>query len=449
MIESESVTIIGFGRFGQLWSSVLQQDFRVQVYDASPQLAARATEIGVDFVSLEEALASKVIFYCVPISSFEGTLLSHLPIFAKLPGTRTLIDVLSVKLHPKGVFHRHLPAGYKAILTHPMFGPDSMQAKDLAGKSIVMDCLKSASEDFNFWKDYFRRKGLHVLEMSADEHDQLAANSQGVTHFIGRILGEFGLESTAIDTLGAKKLQEIKNQVCNDTWQLFVDLQTFNPHTRAMRVKLSDAQTKIFDQLLPNRIYKDRLVVGIQGGRGSFNEEAARYYLSRIPETPFELKYLHTSENVLRSLHEGLIDRGQFAIHNSLGGIVTETVQATARYRFDIIEEFAIKIAHSLMTAPDADFSKIDTIMTHPQVLRQCHTNLAKKYSNLKQTSGEGDMIDHAKVAEMIGRNELPKNIATMGSKALAEINLLKIIEDNLQDLDENFTSFLWVQRPA
>src|SRR5262249_5717909 len=151
-----------------------------------------------------------------------------------------------------------------------------------------------------------------------------------------RILGEFGLASTPIDTLGAKKLKEIETQVCNDSWQLFVDLQTFNPHTRAMRVKLSNAQTKIFDQLLPNRIDKERLVVGIQGARGSFNEEAARYYLSRTPDVPFELKYLHTTENVLKHLHEGLVDRGQFAIHNSLGGIVMETVQATAKYRFDI-----------------------------------------------------------------------------------------------------------------
>ena len=143
------------------------------------------------------------------------------------------------------------------------------------------------------------------------------------------------------------------------------------------------------------------------------------------------------------------MNRGLFASHNSLGGIVTETVEATARYRFEIIEDFAIKISHALMIGRDADFRKIDTIMTHPQVLRQCHTNLDKKYRNLKQTSGVGDMIDHAKVAELMGRGELPETIATMGSKTLAEIHGLKIVEDNLQDLDDNFTSFLLVQRPG
>ena len=158
--------------------------------------------------------------------------------------------------------------------------------------------------------------------------------------------------------------------------------------------------------------------------------------------------YLHTTERVLRALHEGEIDRGVFAIHNSVGGMVGESVTAMARYRFAIVEEFAIKISHALMIAAGADFSQVDTVMAHPQVLRQCRTNLEKKYANLKQTSGEGDLIDQAKVAELLGTGELPSSIGTMGSRTLADLNGLRVVEDNLQDLDENFTSFLWVERP-
>jgi hypothetical protein len=284
--------------------------------------------------------------------------------------------------------------------------------------------------------------------MSADEHDRLAAESQGLTHFVGRTLERFGFAPTQIDTLGTKRLQDVTSQVSNDTWQLFVDLQTLNPHTKAMRLRLSEAQDSVFDLLLPNRVATDRVLVGIQGGRGSFNEDAARYYLSRTPEVPSEIVYLHTTERVLRALHEGEIDRGVFAIHNSVGGMVGESVAAMARYRFAIVEEFAIKISHALMIAPGADFSNVDTVMAHPQVLRQCRTNLEKKYSNLRQTSGVGDLIDQAKVAELLGSGELSDTIATMGSRTLAEIYGLRVVEDNLQDLDENFTSFLWVERP-
>jgi prephenate dehydrogenase len=448
MAQPRTVGIIGFGRFGQLWASILKEDFEVRVHDVSESYSSEAAELGVKFVELRAALEAEAVFYCVPISSFQKIFLQHANIYSKLSGAKVLIDTLSVKTHPKEVFDRLLPGHYQALLTHPMFGPDSVKLNGLAGQTIVVDRYRCDEETFRFWEYYFASKKLRVVEMSADEHDRLAAESQGVTHFVGRVLGEFGFEPTSIDTLGAKKLYEIKSQVCNDTWQLFVDLQTYNPYTRAMRIRLSDAQSKVFNELLPNRLYKDRLVVGIQGGRGSFNEEAALYYLSRNPDLNYELKYLHTTENVLLELHEGFVDRGQFAMHNSLGGIVRESVDAMSRYRCHIVEEFAIKISHALMIAPNADFSHVDTIMTHPQVLRQCRNNLDKKYQNLKQTSGEGDLVDHAKVAELLALGEIPTNVATMGSKALAQIYGLKMIEDELQDSQENFTSFLWVERP-
>jgi prephenate dehydrogenase len=445
----KSVGVIGFGRFGQLWASILKSDFDVWVYDENEALASLAKDVGVEFLPLKMALKADYIYYCVPISAFEDTVKEHLAIYSELPGAKKLIDVLSVKLHPKEVFDQHLTPDFQVMLTHPMFGPDSVKLDGLAGQPIIMDRYRMDYDDYNLWKRFFEKKSLRIVEMSADEHDRLAADSQGLTHFIGRVLGECAFAPTAIDTSGTKKLFEIRDQVCNDTWQLFVDLQTYNPHTRAMRLRLSKAQTKIFNQLLPNRIHKDRLVIGIQGGRGSFNEEAARYFLSRMPDQPFELKYLHTTENVLRALHEGQVDRGQFAIHNSLGGIVTESVTAMSHYHYDIVEEFAIKISHALLIRSDASFTEIDTIMTHPQVLKQCRINLEKKYANLKQTSGDGEMVDHAKVAEHLGKGEIEKNIATMGSKVLAEINKLKIIEENLQDQEHNFTSFLFVQRPA
>jgi prephenate dehydrogenase len=445
----KKVGIIGFGRFGQLWASILSSDFRVCVFDEDQKALEEHQGEPFSFGNLKETLASDYVFYCVPISAFEKAIESHLPFLEDLPKPPVLIDVLSVKLHPKSVFEKHLPKKFEAMLTHPMFGPDSVKANGLENQPIILDRFRAGDKHYQLWKKFFLGKGLKVVEMSADEHDRLAADSQGVTHFIGRIIGECGFEPTSIDTLGARKLFEIRDQVCNDTWQLFVDLQTYNPHTRTMRLRLSDAQTKIFNQLLPNRINKETLVVGIQGGRGSFNEEAARYYLSRTPDQSFELKYLHTTENVLKALHEGQVDRGQFAIHNSLGGIVTESVTAISRYHFNIVEEFAIKISHTLMIRSDVSFSDVDTVMTHPQVLRQCRINLEKKYANLKQTSGEGEMVDHAKVAEVMGKGELPGNIATMGSKVLAEINKLKIVEENLQDQEQNFTSFLWVDRPA
>jgi arogenate dehydrogenase (NADP+) len=448
-IPATTVAVIGFGRFGRLWATMLRDDADVVIHDTDSESCADASRQGFSVVSLPAALSCDTIFYCVPISAFESVLREHLPYFAALEGTRTLIDTLSVKVHPRQVFDTHLPPGMNAMLTHPMFGPDSVAVGGFAGQTIVLDRYRMPESTFTAWTRYFESTGLSVVVMTADEHDRLAAESQGVTHFVGRTLERFGFAPTPIDTLGTKKLHEITAQVTNDSQQLFVDLQTRNPYTSAMRVRLSVAQDSVFDQLLPNRIVSDRLVVGIQGGRGSFNEEAARHYMGQAPDAPYELVYLHTTERVLRALHDGTVDRGQFAIHNSVGGMVGESVAAMARYRFDIVEEFAVKISHALMIPVDADFAGIDTVMTHPQVLAQCHATLRSKYPRLRQISGEGDLIDHAKVAELLGQGALAPNIATMGSSVLAELHGLQVIEDGLQDLDENFTSFLWVQRPG
>src|ERR1700733_5765667 len=101
--------VVGLGRFGRLWASMLQGDFALRVYDSDPAQCAEAERIGLIPASLRETLASDAVFYCVPISAFESTLREHLPLYAELGGPRTLIDVLSVKLHPRDGFERPLP----------------------------------------------------------------------------------------------------------------------------------------------------------------------------------------------------------------------------------------------------------------------------------------------------------------------------------------------------
>lgn len=444
-MKDNHVSIIGFGRFGQVLAGILKDDFSVQVFDTSDK-SKEAKKIGVKFVELTEALNSSTIFYAIPINRFTEIIEKHASLLQKQQEEKLLIDVLSVKSYPKNVFQKFLPKNCHALLTHPLFGPDSLKVNGLPGLRIVMDQFTSRKADYAFWKKYFSNKGLQVIEMSAEKHDQLASYSQGIAFFIAKMLGELHLDYSSIDTLWAQKLIEITKALNNDSWELFVDLQTKNPYTKEMRIKVGEAFDKTYNKLLPQRIKPGELVLGIQGGKGSFNEEAANYFTKRA-DVHTEIKYLYTTENVLKALYEGEIDRGQFAIFNSLGGVVDESIEAMAHYKFKIVEKFAIKISHALMIRKDSSYDEIDTIMTHPQVLKQCQKNLAEKYSHLKQTSGEGELIDHAKVAELLSLGKLPKNIAVMGSKILAEIYGLKIVEDNLQDLAENYTTFLQAER--
>lgn len=440
------IGIIGFGRFGEVLASILKDDFEVLVYDID-NIKQKARKMGVKYSSLRETLDCDTIFYAVPISKFENTLKSHIAYFKKSKRPKMLIDVLSVKLYPREIFQKYLPKNFEALLAHPLFGPDSVTAGGLQNLPIVINQFKASDKNYSFWKDYFKSKKLKVVELTPEQHDRMAAYSQGLTHFIGRVLGDIGMKPIPIDTFGAKKLLEIKEQTCNDTWELFNDLQTKNPYTKEMRLKLDKSIDNIYSKLLPDRMDKNMLVIGVQGGKGSFNDEAIHTYLIKSGIKKYKVKYFYTSDNVLKALHQGRIDRGQFAIYNSTSGAVNESIVAMGKYKFRIICEYPIKISISMMIRPDSSIEEVDTIMTHPQTFKQCKSNLSSKYPKLRIKYAKGDMMDPSNVAKHLKEKKLPKNIGTMGGKILAEIYDLKIVEENLQDFDENYTTFLLVKR--
>jgi arogenate dehydrogenase (NADP+), plant len=425
----KTVAIVGFGRFGKTLYRLLKDDFKLIIINRE---------------NASDIIKADIIFYCVPISSFESVIKSHKKYFKK---NHLLIDVLSVKMHPKKIFEKYLK-GLKtqALLTHPMFGPDS--SKDgFIGLPMIMDKFKANKESFNFWKDFFIKKELKVIEISAKKHDQLAANSQGVTHFIGRLLEKFDFKPTEIDSLGSKKLQEVIGQTCNDTWQLFKDLQNYNPYTKSMRIKLGRTYDLLYNQLLPKRINRKKIVFGIQGGKGSFNEEAVMFYIKKNNIKKYQVKYLYTSEKVLKNLHKGTLDFGLFAVQNAIGGVIEESMYAMAKYKFKIVDEFQILVRHFLMKRKDVDSKNIKTITAHPQNFRQCKNNLKEKYPEMKLISGQGDLVDTAKAAESLAKGKIAKNTAILGPKNLAKIYNLEIFDENLQDNKNNLTTFFLVKR--
>jgi len=228
------VSIIGFGRFGVMLHSLLSKGFEVDVYDKNPIDNSEVNE-----VSFEEVLKNDTIFIAVPIRDFEDLVIN---ISSKIQSGKTIIDVCSVKVFPKQVMIDNLPAETDIIATHPLFGPDSL--KD-SGSVMTMEAVRDSSERYNFWKNYFESQNITIEEISAEEHDMMAARSQGLTHFVGRVIDDFGTNQTRIDTEGYKALHKLVSQTCNDTWDLFEDIQNYNPYTEKMISELNGSFKKI------------------------------------------------------------------------------------------------------------------------------------------------------------------------------------------------------------
>lgn len=188
---------------------------------------------------------------------------------------------------------------------------------------------------------------------------------------------------------------------------------------------------------------------GIQGGRGSFNEQALCGFLGTqgIDPSSVAIEYLFTTERVLQALKDGNIEIGQFAVHNTINGPVQRSIDAMEEFQFPQhfreIARHSLAISHSLMIHLSVQLSEIKAIISHPTVFIQCANNLRQRYPNLTQINGEGALEDPARAAEAIVSGELPRTYATLSSKRIAEIFGLKVVDHNLQDHNPNVSTFV------
>jgi prephenate dehydratase len=187
------------------------------------------------------------------------------------------------------------------------------------------------------------------------------------------------------------------------------------------------------------------MIIGIQGGAGSFNEEAITAYITRnpYPETP-DVQYLYTTEAVFAALARGDIQLGQFALLNGVGGLVQESLEVIARYSFQVVDTINIAITHHLMRRKDV--SEITSIMAHPQVFQQCAGSLARSFGHLALVEGRGDLIDTARAAEQLAAGILPLSTAILGPRTLAARYNFDIIAHDLQDSAHNVTTFVVIK---
>ena len=179
--------------------------------------------------------------------------------------------------------------------------------------------------------------------------------------------------------------------------------------------------------------------IGVMGARGSFSEEAARTYAATEDIERPELAYLVTAEAVLSALEAGEVDIGIFPIENSNGGIVIEAVHAMAKHCFVIKKMFEIDIHHNLLALPGVKADEITAITSHDQALKQCRMYLKRTWPGVALE----EYPDTAKAAADIAAGTLPRTTAAIAPRAAAKLYGLEILDESIQDLKFNYTSFI------
>ncbi len=234
------IGIFGFGRFGRLTTRYLAGDFPVAVCDTGGKADAIAAA-GARPATLQEAAGQQIVVLSVPISALVETLNRIRP---HLSDGALVVDVCSVKVLPDRWLSERLPDGVFYLPTHPMFGPDSA-ADSLSGRKIVLCPGRIEAKRYESIRAYLVGKGLSVIETTPETHDREIAVTLALTHFIGRSLSRFGAADHRIDTEGYKRLLHILDVVENDTWQLFSDMNRYNPFADEIRERFKQAMGEV------------------------------------------------------------------------------------------------------------------------------------------------------------------------------------------------------------
>jgi len=185
------------------------------------------------------------------------------------------------------------------------------------------------------------------------------------------------------------------------------------------------------------------MTIGIQGGKGSFSEQAAHEFANNHGLEGAEIIYQISSEQVLAGVENGDTDYGIFAMENAQGGVVIESVEALAKYRCDIIEMFHIPIIQNLLGLAGMHVGDITEIHSHPQALRQCKDYLSEHFWTRPLIEDD----DTAEAARRLSEGKLSKTSGVIANKACADLYGLEILQESIHDLKHNLTLFISIKK--
>jgi prephenate dehydrogenase len=195
------VAIIGLGLIGGSMSLAMKKhSLASKIYgvEANEPHAAKALELGLadEILPLNEAVAkADLVILSVPVDVAEQLL----PTVLDLVNHQVVMDVCSIKQGLLVAVNQH-PKKARFVATHPMWGteysgPEAALENAFIGKAAVI-CNKTKTDDdaLQLVEDLYRRLGMHLVYMQADDHDLHVAYISHISH-----ITSFALANTVLE----------------------------------------------------------------------------------------------------------------------------------------------------------------------------------------------------------------------------------------------------------
>ena len=172
------------------------------------------------------------------------------------------------------------------------------------------------------------------------------------------------------------------------------------------------------------------LRVGYLGPPGSFSHlAAARHFGSSV-----ELADLHEIDGVFEEVERGRCHYGLVPYENSIGGGVTDTMDAFRTRDVRVYAEALIDVAHTLLA--NGSLSEIEVVYSKPQVFSQCRRFLGSQLSHARQ-------VPETSSSAAVQRAAREPRAAAIGSELAGEMYDVKPVAHHIEDNPNNITRFL------
>lgn len=176
-------------------------------------------------------------------------------------------------------------------------------------------------------------------------------------------------------------------------------------------------------------------IVAFQGEHGAYSEEACRQYFGADVQT----LPCRAFEDIFAAVDGGQADFGAVPVENSTAGSINKSFDLLLEHDLKVHGEILLRVHHNLLAVP-GNSAPITQVRSHPQALAQCESYLNRhKYAAVPWYDTAGSAKDLAAAPE--------PGVAVIASRLSAEVYGLAILEEQIEDMPNNYTRFFVVGR--
>lgn len=183
----------------------------------------------------------------------------------------------------------------------------------------------------------------------------------------------------------------------------------------------------------PSRSLPGRATIACQGTEGAYAQQACE----KMFEYP-SILYFSSFNDVFSAVEKGMCQYGILPLENSTAGSVTQVYDLMEQHAFHIVGACRLRIDHCLMRKKGVS-GPIRKIISHEQALRQCSDYLEK------QKGIQTEAVENTAVAAAFASER--GDVAVIASSVCADLYDLDILEENISNVQNNYTRFICIAR--